>query len=68
MPTANPDQLRDKAQAIRKKLEEKGESMDGTQRRKLGKRIRRLQRKRRRIVVRQAQSKPKAAPEENKGS
>jgi len=55
MPTANPEKLHEKAQALKQQLKEKGESMDGTERRALGKRVRRLQRKRRRILTRRQQ-------------
>ena len=56
MPTANPEKLQEKAQALKQQLKEKGESMDGTERRALGKRVRRLQRKRRRLLTRRQQS------------
>jgi hypothetical protein len=63
MPTANPEKLHDKAHALKQQLKEKGESMDGTERRALGKRVRRLQRKRRRILSRPQPAQPPAAPE-----
>lgn len=51
MPTANPDKLQETAQALKQRLKDKGESMEGAERRALGKRVRRLQRKRRRILA-----------------
>ena len=67
MPTTNPDALREKAAALRTRLKEKGDSMDGAKRRKVAKKIRRLQRKRRRVVIKLAQGKPKAAAENKEG-
>jgi len=67
MPTAKPETLRDKVAALRTRLREKGASLDGAQRRKLAKKVRRLQRKRRRVVVKLAQGKPKAAEEKKEG-
>lgn len=67
MPTANPEKLHEKAQALRQLLKEKGESMDAAERRKLGKRMRRLQRKRRRLLTsRQQPAAAEAAVEEKK--
>jgi dsDNA-binding SOS-regulon protein len=63
MPTANPDKLREKAEALKQQLKEKGESMEDAQRRKLGKRLRRLQRKRRRILARRPPEPQPAASE-----
>jgi hypothetical protein len=67
MPTTNPDALREKTAALRTRLREKGDSLDGAKRRALEKKIRRLQRKRRRIAVKLAQSKPKASAENKEG-
>ena len=67
MPTANPEKLHEQAQALKQQLKEKGESMDGTERRKLGKRVRRLQRKRRRLLISRKQpAAAEAAAEEKK--
>ena len=63
MPTANPDKLQETAQALKQQLKEKGESMDGAERRALGKRVRRLQRKRRRLLARQQPVKAPAGAE-----
>ena len=51
MPTAKPEQLKEKAQALIQKLAEKADTMEGPKLRALKKRIRRLQRKRRRILA-----------------
>ncbi len=45
-----PEQLREKAQALRARLREKGASLAGPEVRALKKRIRRLQRRRRRLL------------------
>lgn len=67
MPTANPEKLHEQAQALRQQLKEKGESLDAEERRKLGKRVRRLQRKRRRLMTSRKQSAvAEAAAEEKK--
>ena len=51
MPAKTPEQLRQRAAALKKKLAEKGESLDGEKRRALAKKVRRVQRKRRRLVA-----------------
>jgi len=67
MPTANLEKLHEQAQALKQQLKEKGESMDATERRKLGKRVRRLQRKRRRLMISRKQpAVAEAAAEEKK--
>lgn len=45
-----PDQLRQQAQALRAELREKGSSLPGPELRALKKRIRRLQRRRRKLL------------------
>jgi hypothetical protein len=50
MPLKTPDQLTARAAALRKKVAEKGASLDGTALRALKKNVRRVQRKRRRLV------------------
>lgn len=56
MPAKTTVELRKRAAALKKKLAEKGASLDGTKRRALAKRIRRVQRKRRRGEVASARS------------
>lgn len=51
MPAKTPEQLKQRTARLKKRLAEKGASLDGTKRRALAKRIRRVQRKRRRIVA-----------------
>ncbi len=59
MPTINADQLSEKTQALKSHIKEKGEALEGAERRALGKKLRRLQRKRRRV---QARQQPAASP------
>jgi hypothetical protein len=54
MPPKTPDQLKQKAEGLRKKLREKRASLDGARARALGKKIRRAQRRRRVLVARAA--------------
>lgn len=63
MPTANPDKLQATAEALKQQLKERGESMEGAERRALGKRVRRLQRKRRRILAGQQATQAPASAE-----
>jgi uncharacterized protein with GYD domain len=49
MPAKNVDQLKTRAAALKKKLAEKGGSMIGSDLRTLKKKVRRVQRKRRRL-------------------
>ncbi len=51
MPTINADQLSEKTQALKSHIKEKGEALEGAERRALGKKLRRLQRKRRRVLA-----------------
>jgi hypothetical protein len=51
MPLKTADQLKERATALRKKLADTGGKMDGPKVRALKKRIRRTQRKRRKIVA-----------------
>jgi uncharacterized membrane protein len=65
MPTMSADRLTEKAQALEVRIKDKGETLDPAERRALGKKLRRLQRKRRRVVTRVQQAAPKA-PDEKK--
>lgn len=49
MPTLSPEKIRQRTATLRKKLAEKRDSMDAVAVRRAGKRIRRLQRKRRKV-------------------
>lgn len=51
MPTANPEKLHEKAQLLKAQLAEKKESMEAAELRAMKKQIRRVQRKRRRLLV-----------------
>lgn len=59
MPKATVDQVNAKTEALKTKLAEKGDSMDGPDLRALKKQIRRLQRRRRSMVAAEARA---AAP------
>lgn len=61
MPNKTADQLREKATALRKKLAETREPLDGKGVRRLKKRIRRAQRRARVLTTASAPSKPEAA-------
>jgi hypothetical protein len=63
MPTVTPEKLHESAQALRKRLAEGAETMEGPKLRALKKRLRRLQRKRRRILSARARSAAKPEPE-----
>ena len=67
MPSVSPEQLREKTQTLKKKLKEKGDSLGGPKRRALEKRIRRLQRKRRRIVATRTRAAGKPKEEKKEG-
>lgn len=51
MPAKTPEQLRQRTAALKKKLADKGASLEGAKVRALKKTIRRVQRKRRRLVA-----------------
>ncbi len=60
MPRKTPDQLKEKATALRKKLAEKRSGLNATALRSLKKRIRRVQRKRRGLVAPKVRAKAPA--------
>ena len=80
MPAATPETLKAKADAIKKQIADKGDSLEGPELRALKKRLRRAQRKRRimmqtleaaakaaaKTAEKAGESKPEAAAEEKK--
>lgn len=56
MPAITPDQIKEKALALRKKLAEKAGSIKAPAARTLRKRIRRLQRRRRKMIAAQSRA------------
>jgi hypothetical protein len=58
MPTRTPEALQEKLVALKKKLAETGESLEGPELRALKKKIRRTQRRRRTMLQGQAKSAP----------
>ena len=67
MPTINADQLSEKTQALKSHIKEKGEALEGAERRALGKKLRRLQRKRRRVLARPQPAAPEASADAPSG-
>jgi hypothetical protein len=67
MPSPSPEQLREKTQVLKKRLKEKAASLEGPKRRALEKRIRRLQRKRRKIETVRARAAGKPKEEKKEG-
>lgn len=65
MPVPNIEQLAKKEAALKKLIADQGESTDRAKRRALGKKLRRVQRRRRKLAVEVARRtvKPAAAPE-----
>jgi hypothetical protein len=65
MPVPNIEQLKQKEASLKKLIADQGESTDRTERRALGKKLRRVQRRRRKLAIEVARrtAKPKAAPE-----
>jgi hypothetical protein len=61
MPVRTVEQLKGRESAIKKKLAEKGESMDAGRKRRAKKQLRRTQRRRRKMVAAAAARAPKAA-------
>lgn len=62
MPVPSIEQIQKKEAGLKKLIAEQGESMEAVPRRALGKKLRRAQRKRRRMEAHAARTKPKAAP------
>ena len=65
MPVPNVEQLKEKEASLKKLIADQGESTERAERRALGKKLRRVQRRRRKLVVEAERraAKPKAAPE-----
>ena len=65
MPVPNVEQLKEKEASLKKLIADQGESTERAKRRALGKKLRRVQRRRRKMVVEAERraAKPKAAPE-----
>jgi hypothetical protein len=65
MPAANIEQLKQREASLKKRISAQGESADRVERRALGKKLRRAQRKRRKLVIEAARKagKPEPAPE-----
>ena len=63
MPTMSVEKTNEKERDLEAHIKEKGEALEVAERRVLGKKLRRLQRKRRRLVIREQQGAPKASDE-----
>ena len=65
MPVPNVEQLKQKEASLKKLIADQGESTDRAERRALGKKLRRTQRRRRKLAIEVARraTKPKVAPE-----
>ena len=63
MPTPTVERLQGREAAISKNLADKGDQLDAVKRRRLSKRLRRVQRKRRKLAAEKARHAPKPKAE-----